>query len=485
MKQKRYLIGIDGGSQSTKVFVFDEQGHVVASGSEKLMPLHSPRPDIAEHPDDDLWNSLVIACRRAMELFNGDPGEIAGIGLCTIRCCRALLNGEGTLASPVLNWMDVRLSRPYQHLDDKVKWVTTSSGYIGCRLTGEFRDTAANYEGQWPIDKTTWDWSEDPEIIATYNIPRDMLFDLVKPGEILGYLTENAAVAMNLPAGIPVVATANDKAVEALGAGLEDGNNLLVSLGTYIGSMMYGSRLVTDAGHFFSNMASIPGYFLYESGGIRRGMWTISWYQSLLGDDCREVSIEALNREAAAVPAGSDGLMTVPEWLAPPDAPFKKGMMLGFDNRHTRGHIYRSIFEAIALTMKNHADAMLGELEWKLEDLVISGGGAKSDLFMQIFADVFEVPARRSGMEDAAAMGSAICAAVATGIHADFVGATAAMVKRGETFQPIPEQSSLYRRMNAEVYRDITSYTDILLQRSHKIFRFEGKCPDTEKMQGE
>ena len=96
------------------------------------------------------------------------------------------------------------------------------------------------------------------------------------------------------------------------------------------------------------------------------------------------------------VPAGSDGLMTVLDWLAPTDQPFRKGVMLGFDARHTRGHVYRSILEAIALTMKHNVDAMCGELGIELDGIVVSGGGASSPLFMQIFADVFGLPASRS-----------------------------------------------------------------------------------------
>ena len=88
--------------------------------------------------------------------------------------------------------------------------------------------------------------------------------------------------------------------------------------------------------------------------------------------------------------------MTVLDWLAPTDRPFRKGIMLGFDARHTRGHVYRSILEAIALTMKHNVDAMCGELGIALEEIVISGGGSSSPLFMQIFADVFGLPASRA-----------------------------------------------------------------------------------------
>jgi sugar (pentulose or hexulose) kinase len=242
---KKYLIGIDGGTQSSKVVIFDLEGNVICEGKKELRPMNLPAPGVVEHPDDDLWDTLIIAARQAMERFTGRKEDIIGIGLCTIRCCRVLLKADGELASPVISWMDLRLARPYEHEDPEVRYVTTTTGYITHRLTGEHNDTVANYEGQWPIDKDTWDWSEDPEVFRQFNIPREMLFNLQVPGTIAGYLTDKAAELTGMPAGLPVVNTANDKAVEALGAGLLPGNTALVSLGTYIPSMVHGHKNIS------------------------------------------------------------------------------------------------------------------------------------------------------------------------------------------------------------------------------------------------
>ena len=476
MKNK-YLIGLDGGTQSTKVIIFDLEGHVVCQGKQQLKPMYMPRPGKAEHPDDDLWDSIVAASHKALDRFPGDPGSIIGMGLCTIRCCRACLKKDGSLASPVLNWMDLRLASPYAFDDPQVRYVTTTSGYITHRFTDRFKDTAANYEGMWPIDKDTWQWSDDPRVLKTFNVPRPFLFDLVHPGSILGYVTDDASQQTGIPAGIPVVATANDKAVEALGAGLIPGSTGLVSLGTYIGGMVYGENHVKNARSFFTNMASIPQRYLYESGGIRQGMWTVSWFRDLFGKDlvdtARDQDIspeELLNKEAHDVPVGSDGLMTVPEWLAPPDKPFKRGVMLGFHTGHTRAHMYRSILEAIVLTMKNHMDAMCAELDVTLDRIIVSGGGSSGDLFMQIFADVFGMPAVRNVVTGAAGLGSAICAAVATGVYETFDAAIEKMVRVQDTFYPDEANTSIYSEMNQNVYQQITCTTDGILKKAHPIF---------------
>ncbi len=93
------------------------------------------------------------------------------MGLCSIRCCRALLRTDGTLVSPVQSWMDLRLAAPYRHEDGAVCYVTTATGYLTHRLTGETRDTRSNYVGPWPIDPDTLDWYEDKAQFNAYTPP--------------------------------------------------------------------------------------------------------------------------------------------------------------------------------------------------------------------------------------------------------------------------------------------------------------------------
>jgi sugar (pentulose or hexulose) kinase len=474
----RYIIGVDGGTQSSKVVVFDLEGNVVCEGRQVLRPLSRPRRGIAEHPDDDLWESIAAASREAMAKFPGDPRDIVGVGLCTIRCELALLRHDGSLASPAISWFDERSYQPYQHDDPEVAYVTTSSGYLAHRFTDRFSDTAANCIPEpWPIDTDTWQWSEDPAVLEHWNIPRAMLLDLEMPGDIAGFVTSEAAAATGIPEGIPVVHTANDKAVEALGSGSLDERTALVSLGTYIASMVHGHENRKSPVSFWTNFACVPRRYLYESRGIYRGMWTISWFLDQIGEDCARSAQclglsreQYMDREAQAVPAGSDGLMTVLDWMAPPEQPFRKGMMLGFDARHTRAHMYRSILEAIALSMKNLVDPMCEELGITLDEIVVSGGGANSPLFMQIFADVFGISASRSVGTAGASLGAAICAAVGTGVYPDFATAAARMEKSRESFAPDPANADVYSRANEAVYRTIRDATDEILERSYPIF---------------
>ena len=474
---KKYLMGVDVGTQSAKVIITDLDGHIICQGHQALRKMDIPAPQLAEHPDDDLWDSLKIAFHRVMTQFkekaDGNVTDILSMGICIIRCCRVLLKENGELAYPVIDWMDKRLNTPYEYRSayGDVRYVTTTSGYITHRLTNEFKDTCANYIGWWPMDDDTLDWTEDEELIKQCNVPRDMLFDVVKPGEILGYLSRDAAELIGLPPGLPVVATAHDKAVEALGAGSLEPGAGLISLGTYIGALVHGHQFMKDPRHFWSFQASVPGRYLFESMGVRRGMWTISWFCDQFGqgiiDEADRLGIpieELFNREAEKIPAGCEGLITIHDWAPPPEAVFRKGVMFGFDGRHTRAHIFRSILEGIAFTVKNHMDKMNQELNTPLTHLIISGGGANSNVFMQIFADIFGVPTRRNKVKGSASIGCVINAGMAVNAFPSYEDAIARMVRTDDTFMPDPKNTNFYKTLNETVYKQVNPHFDPILK---------------------
>lgn len=467
----KYFVGVDSGSQSTKVYIINQNGFVVSSASQPLRPMINRRVGWVEHPDDDLWDSLKLALRQLFHVFEGDPANILGMGLCSIRCCRVFLKPDGSPAAPVMSWMDVRAYQTYED-DTEIGYTGSTSGYLTFRLTGELKDTIANaFQYQFPVDMDTWKWSEDPERFAKFNIPREKLLEMYLPGEILGRVTAEAAAETGLPEGLPVVSTANDKAVEALGSGLIDADVGLLSLGTYITSMVFGSANRPDTDHFFTNLSSVPYRYLYESNGIRGGMWHISWFKNIIGEEFADKAKtngqsveELLEAEATAVGAGSDGLLIAPDWLAPATQLYKKGVMIGFDQRHTRGHIYRALMEAITMRMKNNFDAMIDEVGMKPKKLIVCGGGSNSTLFMQVVADVFGVTAVRNVVNGAAALGSAISAAVATGYYENYEEAVHRMVHEKDGFPHDPERHATYTRINEGAYKNLTTMLEETLK---------------------
>ncbi|GAA4111672.1 FGGY-family carbohydrate kinase [Nocardioides fonticola] len=463
------LLAIDGGSQSTKVSVIDAEGAVLASAAVALRPYELGPEGRAVHPDDDLWDSLTAATQQALARFRdagGDLARLAAVGLCGIRFCRALLDAEGRLVEPVLSWMDARVSRPLaEQRDPRVALVVSAGGYLAVRLTGERRDSAASYQGMWPLDPVTRQWSADPEAFARTGMPRDLLPHLVDPGGLLGTVTAEAAAASGLPVGLPVYATGNDKAVEALGAGLVDPGTTLLSLGTYIAAMTVAEAHRPDGDVFWVNGAAEPGRYLVESVGIRRGMWTVTWLRRLVTAACAEpdadpAAVQAwLEREATAVPAGCGGLRVVPDWLAPGDAPHRRGTILGLDGSHGAAELHRAVLEGIVLTMRRHTAAMETAIGLVADRLIVSGGGARSPLMCRIAADVFDRPVERTAVEDAAGLGSAICAAVGHGLHPDVASAVKAMVRPGALVHPDPTMVERYRAIAADHDR-ILEHTD-------------------------
>jgi len=471
-----YFIGIDSGTQSTKVSIINQRGEIIAVATQPLRPMMFRKHGWVEHPDDDLWDSLKIAVRKVMEQFQGNPADIMGLGLCSIRCCRVFMKKDGTLAEPVMSWMDIRAYETYED-SPEIGYTGSTSGYLTFKLTGQFKDTIANqYQYQFPVDMNTWKWTEDPKAFAKFRIPKEKLMDMVLPGEILGRVSQTAAEETGLPMGIPVVATANDKAVEALGSGLIEKDVVLLSLGTYITSMVFGEKNLPDTDHYFTNLSNIPYRYLYESTGIRGGMWHISWFKGIIGEELAQkaramgTSVEALlDKEAVHVPAGSDGLLIIPDWLAPASQLHRKGVMIGFDQRHTRGHIFRAFMEAIAMTMKDNLDAMKDEIGVKPKKLIVCGGGSNSDLFMQIVADVYGMTASRNVINGAAGLGAAISVAVATGVYSSFEDAVHHMVHQKDEFHCIEENKERYKRINEGVYKDLSGMLEGTLKRIHSV----------------
>ncbi len=179
-----------------------------------------------------------------------------------------------------------------------------------------------------------------------------------------------------------------------------------------------------------------------------------------------------LNVLGKDVSAGCDGLYTILHWLARPTQQWERGgIMIGFNGKHKGKHMFRSVLEGIAMTMKNNAQAMCDEMGVEIDHLIVSGGGSNGELFMQIFADVFGgVPAHRNEVNESASMGAAICTALALEVYPDRASAIEHMVRIRDKFLPDEANVALYERINKEVYTKINSATQELLQASHRIF---------------
>ncbi len=244
--------------------------------------------------------------------------------------------------------------------------------------------------------------------------------------------------------------------------------------------MMNGKALPKDPVAYWPIMSSIPQTLLYEGYGIRKGMWTVSWLRDMLGESliqdakAQDLSPEdLLNKKASCVPPGCNGLMTVLDWLTNPWEPYKRGIMIGFDSSMDYAWIYRSILESVALTLKNNYDNMCHEMNHFAKHVIITGGGSNSDLFMQIFADVFNLPARRNAINGCASLGAAINTAVGLGLYPDYTTAVDNMVRVKDIFIPIESNAKRYDAMNKGIFKDLTKHTDVILKKSYEVMHGE------------
>jgi len=283
---------------------------------------------------------------------------------------------------------------------------------------------------------------------------------LVRPSEMLGYITKQASTETGIPAGLPLIAAAADKACEVLGSGCMSPEIACLSYGTTATVETTNTKYVEIVPFIPPYPSAVPGAYNTEVM-IYRGFWMVSWFKREFGmreeliAKKRKISPERLFDELVAdIPPGSMGLMLQPYWspgLKIP-GPEAKGAVIGFGDVHTRAHIYRSILEGLAYALKEGAIRTEKRNGVKIERIRVSGGGSQSDVPMQLTADIFDLPTERPHTYETSALGAAIDAAVGLGFYGDFPAAVKAMTRIGKVFEPVPRNRDIYRELFEKVY---------------------------------
>lgn len=516
-RQRRHVLAIDNGTQSVRAILIDDQGHVVAKGKREIEPYFSRHPGWAEQDPEVYWSALGEACRQLWASSPVPPSAVEGVTLTTQRGTVICLDREGQPLRPAIIWLDQRHAEPQGGLgwfwdsafrlagvSDTVRrfrekaqinwlqqhepevWARTAhfvllSGFLSWRLTGQIIDSVGCQVGYLPFDykrlrwanANDWKWRALP--VRPEQLPR-----LVSPCERLGSLTASAAAHLGLPAGLPVIAAASDKACEILGSGGTSPEIACMSYGTTATINTTNTRYVEAIPYMPPYPSAIPGRYGSEVM-IYRGFWMVSWFKKEFGQreqriaEERGVSPEQLFDELiSTVPPGSMGLMLQPYWSpgVREPGPEAKGSIIGFGDVHTRAHVYRAILEGLAYALREGRERLERRNGVPIRLLRVSGGGSQSDLALQITADIFNLPVERPHTYETSALGAAMDAMVGLGIHADMNQAIAAMTRTGKRFEPNPEAAALYDRLYREVYckmypqlqplyariRDITGY---------------------------
>jgi sugar (pentulose or hexulose) kinase len=513
-----HILAIDHGTQSVRAMIFDLRGNLVSKVRVPLKPYVSPRPGWAEQSPEYYWRNLCAACQRLWEQTDVPKEAIAGAALTTMRNTVVNIDRQGKPLRPAFVWLDQRRTEglkpiggywgvlfrltnmaetvAYFQAEAECNWIQRYqprvwdktykylflSGYLTYRLTGNLVDSSGSQVGYVPFDykamrwakPLNWKWDAVP-------IDRDRLVRLVPPTEILGEITPAAAEETGIPAGLPLVAAAADKACEVLGTGC---------LESHIGCLSYGTTATINTTHkrYIEVIPLIPPYPSAVTGAyslevqIYRGYWMVSWFKKEFGLRERQLALERevepeflFDELVEQVPPGSMGLVLQPYWspgIKVP-GPEAKGAMIGFGDMHTRAHVYRAIIEGLAYALREGAERIVRRSKVPITELRVAGGGSQSRPAMQITADVFGVPALRPHTYEASGLGAAIDAAVGLDLHSGFASAVDAMTHIGDVFEPNPRTRDIYEELYNRVYKrmyrklkplyedilDITSYS--------------------------
>jgi xylulokinase len=302
-------------------------------------------------------------------------------------------------------------------------------------------------------------WAGD--LIGELGLRLDQFVDCVAPGTVIGSIHAPAAAATGLPVGLPVIAGAGDGQCAGFGAIVTCVDRAYLILGTAVASGAFTQQFMTDRAFRTLNAPLPRAYFLVTL--LRGGVFTIGWFVEKFAADLRHAhpdkSAEALLSEAAAqVPPGALGLMLVPYWnnvMNPYWDPNASGITIGWTGAHGREHFYRALLEGIAYEQRLVGDGMMHALGQRFSEYVAMGGGSRSDLWLQIIADVTGIPVVRSTTTEATCLGAAILAAAAVGWYSGIQSAANHMTSTAERFIPDLAAQAIYEPLYQEVYKPL------------------------------
>jgi sugar (pentulose or hexulose) kinase len=492
------LLAIDCGTQSVRAIVFDAAGQALARSQVALDAYRTPQPNRKEIDVEAVWAALAQACQALWREHAGLTSSLRAMAVTSQRGTVVPLDAAGRALAPAISWLDrrranrvpplpplwralfaaARVGDVVKHLqrEAEVNWwaeheaailvrahkVMLLSGFLNWRLTGHCADATAAQVGYLPFDyrRQAWckpsDWRWQALALSPHQCP-----ELVPATRPLGAICAEAAQATGLPQGLTVIAAGADKACEVLAASTLGPGMACVSAGTSVSISAETHRYLEALPFAPAYPAAAPGLYCSEIQ-TNCGFWMVRWFLDEFGQPERQAAVQQgvapeapFDSLAASVAAGAAGLMLQPHWSPGVRHPAAdaRGSVIGFGPEHGRAHLARAILEGQAHAMREGRDLLERATRRSIETLVIVGAASRSDLVMQIMADVIGLPAVRLHTAEAAALGAAIAAAVGAGVHADVAAATSAMAHSGRLFQPDAEDSALYDRLHRDLYR--------------------------------
>ncbi len=486
----QYILSLDGGTESARAALFTLDGRLIASHAEKY-PLRHPNPGWAEQRPEEWWQSIVGAVRGTLQKTNVPKESIVSVGGDFTSCTVVLLDEDFNPVRPAVIWMDVRASEQARRIAGsgfealkyngygnvsaewmpckalwlkenepenwaKARYVGEYNDWFTQKMTGEWTGSIDNVSVRWYYDRHTGGFPQDfYEGIGLGDVLEKFPQRILDLGAVVGPLKADVADELGLPAGIPVGQGGVDAMIAMVGLGVVKPGKMAFITGSSHLHMGISAHQFHGKGIFGAYTdAIVPNTYLVEGGQISTGS-VVRWFVENFGGGYKQRAAEAgtdvfalLTEEAEKLPVGSEGLIVLDYWqgnrtpLTDPDA---RGMMWGFTLAHTPAHVYRAIIEGIAYGTE-HILRTQREHGYAVNELIATGGPTQSPFWMQIHADVSNVPITLTEAGDSAALlGSAICGAVAAGVYDSVESAVDAMVRTTDTIEPNPARHAEYQ----------------------------------------
>ncbi len=485
-----HVLGIDFGTESVRVGIFDPRGEPVTFASHNYELVH-PRPGRAEQDPSQWWSALVAACNEAMQR-SGLPAEaIAGISVDATAATVVALDADGRHLRPAIMWMDVRATEQARRIEQtgdpalkyngygpvsaefglpKALWLkdhepdvfARASRIADCcdwailRLTGEWTSSINVASAKYYYDR---DVGGFPQSLYTALDADDVLdklsHDVIDTHAVAGQLRADVAAELGLAAGTPVAQGGVDAYMGALGLGVVEPGTIALVTGSSHVIIGQSAQPVHGTGFWGAYTdAMIPGQYTVEAGQASTGS-IVAWFKNQFAGDIvadaerRGVDpYEALGELAGDVPIGSDGLIVLDYFQgnrAPHSDPLVRGAVWGLTLSHGPAHLYRAIIEGICYGTEDMLRT-LRQQGLEPRKIMVAGGPTESALWMQTHADVSNQPLSITrGGNFAPVLGSAMLAAVAAGLHPDAAAAADAMVHVERTIEPDPHAHEAYQ----------------------------------------
>ncbi len=494
-----YLMGVDLGTSSVKAMLMDAEGNQRALAGEKY-DVAIPRPFWAEQDPEMWWEKTAAVIARAVAESGGAADAIAAVGFSGQMHGLVCLGADGRPVRPAIIWQDQRSAEAIAEIHDrlgrdfvagrtlnalspgfllaslywlakhepenyeKTACVMLPKDYIKYRLSGVTATDYSDAAGSLAFDNLNLRWAT--EMLLLLDLDPDKLAPAFPSVHAVGTVTAEAARQTGLSPRTAVVNGGADQAMQAIGNGIVSDGIFSANIGT--GGQISASmaKPVFDAELRTNTFAhALPNRWYIMGASLSAGA-SLKW---LAKNVLRDADFARLDEGAALVPAGSGGLVFLP-YLAgdrtPHLDPHAKGMFFGLTLDHNRHHFVRAVMEGVVFSLRDGMEILTG-LGIPCRRLIASGGGAQSDLWLQMQADILGRDVYRSLAKEQACLGAALAAGVGAGVYAGFDEACGHAVKMDNApCRPNDANARAYER-GYGVYRELYRRNKELFHRSN------------------